>query len=97
MNEEDIQQFQNVIKIYVLSDEQFNEEDADIFREFAMDLVDGKDFCALILDFHVNGELFENLPLDLKVEDYQKILHAVNSEYDISYVNLDHLLYLSQD
>jgi len=44
MNEEDIQQFQNVIKIYVLSDEQLNEEDADIFREFAMDLVDGKDF-----------------------------------------------------
>ncbi|MEK4381079.1 hypothetical protein NSS70_04065 [Aeribacillus sp. FSL K6-2848] len=56
MNEEDIQQFQNVIKIYVLSDEQLNEEDADIFRGFAMDLVDGKDFCALILDFHVNGE-----------------------------------------
>jgi len=31
------------------------------------------------------------------VEDYQKILHVVNSEYDISYVNLDHLFYLSQD
>ena len=60
-----------------------------------MDLVDRKDFCALIVNFYVNVELFRNLPLDNEPEDYQKILNEVNSNYDIS--NLNKLLYLSQD
>jgi hypothetical protein len=57
-----------------LSDEKLNKEDQDIFKEFAMDLVDRKDFCALIVNFYVNVELFRNLPLDNEPEDYQKIL-----------------------
>ncbi|WP_335870312.1 hypothetical protein [Bacillus sp. 2205SS5-2] len=97
MNEEEIQEFNNVIKIYVLSDEKLSNENENIFREFAMDLVDSKDFCTLILDFRVNGGLFENLPLDLEPKDYQMILNEVNSTYDISNLNLANLLYLSQD
>lgn len=97
MDEEEILEFKNVIRIYVLSDEPLNDKDETVFREFAMDLVDCKDFCALLLDFHVNGELFDNLPLDLESEDYQKILNQVNSTYDISDLNLDNLKYLSQD
>lgn len=97
MKIEDIQEYQNFIKIDVLSDEKLNEEDQDIFREFAMNLVDSKDFCALALHFHINKELLENLPLDNEPEDYQSILNEINSKYDISNLNLDNLMYLSQD
>lgn len=97
MDIEEINEYKNVIKIYVLSDEELSEDNQTIFKEFAMDLVDCKDFCTLTLDFHINKKLFENLPLDNQPEDYQKILIAVKSEYDISHLNLNNLMFLSQD
>lgn len=97
MDKEDLDTYGNVIKIDVLSDENLNDEEQDIFREFAMDLVDCKDFCALVLNFHVNKELMENLPLDNEPEDYQKILEEVDSEYNILDLDTSKMLYLSQE
>lgn len=97
MDKEDIEEYRNVIKIDILSDEILNEDDQEVFKEFAMGLVDCKDFCALVLNVHVNKELFESLPLDNTPEDYQKILIEINSQYNISNLNLNNLLYLSQD
>lgn len=97
MDQEDIQAYKNVIKIDVLSDEKLNDEEQEIFKEFAMDLVDCKDFCALVLNYHVNKELLEDLPLVNEPEDYQKILEEVGSEYNILKLDTKKMLYLSQD
>lgn len=94
---EDIEEYRNLIKIDVLSDETLNEDDQEIFREFACGLVDRKDFCALKVNYTVNPELFEEFPLDLEVEDYEKMLNVINSGFDISNLSLSNLMYLSQD
>ncbi|WP_445491448.1 hypothetical protein [Niallia sp. 03133] len=97
MDEEDIEGYRNLIKIDILSDAKLTEEDQELYREFAYDLVDRKDFCALKINYTVDSELFKNLPLDLEVKDYQEVLKVINSKYDISNLNLDNLMYLSQD
>jgi len=97
MDEDELKEYKNVIKIYLFSDEELSEEDADIFREFAMDLVDEKDYCLYILELCVNEKFFLDAPLDLEVEDYQKMLKIVGSTYDISGLNLEKITYLSQE
>lgn len=97
MTDDELAAYKNVFKIYVLSDEELSEEDADVFREFAMDLVDEKDYCLHIAEWFVNEKFFFDAPLDLEVEDYQKMLEIVGSPYDISELNLEKLMYLSQE
>lgn len=97
MDSEEIEEIKNVIKIDILVDEESSQEDQDVFREFAYDLVDGKENGTLIIKYNVNPELFEELPLTLDIEDYKEILSAVKSEYDISKLNLNNLMYLSQE
>lgn len=97
MTEDELAEYKNVIKIYLFSDEELSEENADIFREFAMDLVDEKDYCLYILELYVNEKFFLDAPLDLEVEDYQKMLKIVGSRYDISGLNLEKSTYLSQE
>lgn len=97
MDKEDIEAYRNVIKVDMLSDEDLTEDEREIFQEFALDLVDRKDYCAVTMNHTVDGQLFEDLPLDLEVEDYQKILNVINSKYDISNLDLKKLIYLSQD
>lgn len=97
MDEDELEEFKNVIKVYILSDEELSEEDRSVFEEFAWDLVDLKDHCAYFLDSYVNEQFFLDAPLDLEVEDYQKMLQLVNSTYDISGLDLRKLMYLSQD
>lgn len=97
MTEEELATYKNVIKIYVLSDEELSEENADVFREFTMNLVDEKDYCSYIIEWFINEKFFFDTPLDLEVEDYQKMLEIVGSTYDISELNLEKLTYLSQE
>lgn len=97
MDEEELAEYKNLIKIYILSDEELTEEDRSIFEEFAMDLVDLKDGCLYILESYVDEQLFIETSLDLRVEDYQKILHLVHSSYDISKLDLRKTMYLSQE
>ncbi|RND00401.1 hypothetical protein EC501_05020 [Lysinibacillus halotolerans] len=97
MEEEELAEYKNLIKIYILSDEELAEEDRTIFEEFAMDLVDLKDGCLYILESYVHEQLFIETPLDLRVEDYQKMLHLVQSSYDISKLDLRKTMYLSQE
>lgn len=97
MDEEDLSGYINVIRISILSDEELEKEDRDIFKEFAMDLVDEKDYCLYILDSYVNVNFFLEAPLDLEAKDYQKMLELVDSNYDILNLNLNNLSYLSQD
>lgn len=97
MTEDELAAYKNVFKIYVLSDEELSEEDADVFREFAMNLVDEKDYCLYIAQWFINEKFFFDAPLDLEVEDYQKMLEIVGSKHDISGLNLEKLTYLSQE
>lgn len=97
MTEDELATYKNVIKIYVLSDEELSEENADVFREFAMNLVDEKDYCSYIIEWFINEKFFFDAPLDLEVGDYQKMLEIVGSTYDISELNLEKLTYLSQE
>ena len=68
MTEDELAEYKNVIKIYLFSDEELSEENADIFREFAMDLVDEKDYCLYILELYVNEKFFLDAPIDLKLK-----------------------------
>ncbi|MEK4713790.1 hypothetical protein [Sporosarcina sp. FSL K6-5500] len=86
-----------LIQVDILSDEKLSKEDASIFEEFACDLVDTKDFCTTIFNFKVDLNLFVELPLDEDIHAYRKILEAVDSKYDITHVELNNLMYLSQD
>ena len=97
MDEEDLSGYINVIRISILSDEELEQEDRDIFKEFAMDLVDEKDHCLYILDSYVNVNFFLEAPLDFEPKDYQKMLELVDSNYDVLNLNLNNLSYLSQD
>lgn len=97
MDEEDLSGYINVIRISILSDEELEQEDRDIFKEFAMDLVDEKDHCLYILDSYVNVNFFLEAPLDFEPKDYQKMLELVDSDYDVLNLNLNNLSYLSQD
>lgn len=97
MDVEDIETYRNVIKVDILSDESLNDDDKEIFREFALDLVDRKDFCAIKINYTIDEQLFEDFPLDLEMEDYKKMLMAINSDHDISGLDLDKLVYLSQE
>lgn len=97
MDEEELEEYKNLIKIYILSDEELSKDNKFVFEEFAMDLVDGKDYCSYILESYVNKQFFLDAPLDLEVKDYQKMLKLVNSTYDISGLNLKKLIYLSQE
>lgn len=97
MTQEDVAVYQNFIKVDILSDEKLSKEDAELFEEFACDLVDTKDFCATIFNYKVDLDLFKELPLDEDINTYKKILESVNSKYDVSYINLNNLVYLSQD
>lgn len=97
MDAEELDDYINVIRISILSDEELKQEDRDVFKEFAMDLVDEKDHCSYILDSYVNINFFLETPLDLEPKDYQKMLELVGSDYDILNLNLNNLSYLSQD
>jgi hypothetical protein len=97
MTEEDVGVYQNIIKVDILSDEKLSREDAQLFEEFACDLVDTKDFCTTIFNYKVDMDLFMELPLDDDINAYKKILESVNSKYDVSHINLNNLMYLSQD
>ena len=97
MTKEDVGIYKNIIKVDILSDEKLSKEDASIFEEFACDLVDTKDFCTTIFNFKVDPNLFEGLPLDEDIHSYSKILETVDSKYDITHVDLNNLMYLSQD
>lgn len=97
MDEEELAEYKNLIKIYILSDEELIEEDRSIIEEFAMDLVDLKDGCLYILESYVDEQLFIETPLDLRVKDYQKMLKLVHSTYDISKLDLRKTIYLSQE
>lgn len=67
MDKEELAEYKNLIKIYILSDEELIEEDRSIIEEFAMDLVDLKDGCLYILESYVDEQLFIETPLDLRV------------------------------
>lgn len=54
MTEEDVGVYKNIIKVDILSDEKLSREDAELFEEFANDLVDTKDFCATIFNYKVD-------------------------------------------
>jgi hypothetical protein len=97
MTEEDVGIYQNIIKVDILSDEKLSREDAQLIEEFANDLVDTKDFCATIFNYKVDMDLFIELPLVEDINAYKKILESVNSKYDVSHINLNKLMYLSQD
>ena len=97
MDEEELAEYKNLIKIYIFSDQELSKDNKFVFEEFAMDLVDEKDYCSYILESYVNEQFFLDAPLDLEVEDYQKMLKIVNSTYDISELNLKKLTYLSQE
>lgn len=97
MDSEEIEEIKNVIKVDILSDEELSEDDQDIFREFAYDLLDGKENGTMIIKYNVNPELFEHLPLTLELKDYQDILTEINSKYNITKMNLSNLMYLSQE
>jgi hypothetical protein len=97
MTEEDVGIYQNIIKVDILSDEKLSREDAQLIEEFANDLVDTKDFCATIFNYKVDMDLFMELPLVEDINAYKKILESVNSKYDVSHINLNKLMYLSQD
>lgn len=97
MTEEDVGVYKNIIKVDILSDEKLSREDAELIEEFANDLVDTKDFCATIFNYKVDMDLFMELPLVEDINAYKKILESVNSKYDVSHINLNNLMYLSQD
>lgn len=97
MDEDELEEYKNLIKIYILSDEELSKEDKSVFEEFAMDLVDEKVHCSYILESYINEQFFLDAPLDFEVEDYQKMLKLVNSTYDISGLDLKKLMYLSQE
>ncbi|GEL03509.1 hypothetical protein [Rummeliibacillus stabekisii] len=97
MDEDELEEYKNLIKIYILADEELSKDDKSIFEEFAMDLVDEKDYCAYILESYVDEQFFYVSQVDLEVEDYKKMLKIVNSSYDISNLDLKNLSYLSQE
>ncbi|RSD28637.1 hypothetical protein [Mesobacillus subterraneus] len=97
MTEEDIGVYQNIIKVDFLTDEELNKEDAVVFEEFANDLVDTKDFCATIFNYKVDKGIFLEMPTEEDIGFYQKMLILVNSQYELSSVNLKDLVFLSQD
>lgn len=97
MPSEEIEEIHNVIKVDILSDEALSEEDEDVFRSFAYDLLDGKENGTLIIKYRVNSALFERLPINLGVEDYKEILNAIDSTYDITTLHLRNLKHLSQE
>jgi hypothetical protein len=97
MTEEDVGVYQNIIKVDILSDEKLSREDAELFEEFACDLVNAKDFCTTIFNYKVDMDLFIELPLVEDNNAYKKILESVKSKYDVSHIKLNKLMYLSQD
>ena len=69
MDEDELEEYKNLIKVYILADEALSNDDKTIFEEFAMDLVDEKDYCAYILESYVDEQFFWDSPLDLDIED----------------------------
>ncbi|MEC2223584.1 MULTISPECIES: hypothetical protein [Heyndrickxia] len=100
MDEEDIDDVKNTIKIdIVLDGDDYSSEERGIFEEFAMDLVDGKPHCAYLCKTHVNEKFFYERPVDPGPADYQKLLELVESGFNISdhIFDHEHLMHLSQD
>ncbi|MFS0883415.1 hypothetical protein [Metabacillus niabensis] len=97
MVEDDLENYKNIIKVDIVSDESLLSEDKELIEFFSDGLVDTKDYCATLYSYKVDSSLFEELKLPEDVSFYQKLLLSIGSSYDVSNLHLDNLMYLSQD
>jgi hypothetical protein len=97
MTEEDIENYKNIIKVDIVSDESLLKEDIESIEFFSDGLIDEKDFCATYYNYKVDEPLFEELGLDEDVLFYRKLLLSIGSKYDVSSIDLTKLMFLSQD
>lgn len=97
MTEEDLDTYKNIIKVDIVSDEILLEEDKKFIEIFADGLIDCKDYCATFYNYKINAELFEQLGLTEDIPFYQQLLSLINSKYNISNLDFNKLMFLSQD
>lgn len=97
MDEDDLDNYKNIIKVDIISDETLSADNIKFVEAFAHGLVEMKDYCTTIYHYKVDEELFEQLGVTEDVVFYQKLLSSINSNYDISILDLNKLMYLSQD
>lgn len=97
MTEEDLEIYKNIIKVDIVSDDILLQEDKELIEIFADGLIDTKDYCATIYNYKVDRDLFEQLGLTEDIPFYQLLLKSIDSKYDITSLDFNKLMFLSQE
>lgn len=95
--EDELDDYKNIIKVDIISPKSLSDEDRTTFADFAHGLVEMKDYCTTMYKYTVNADLFETRDIQDNVNFYEKMLSLINSNFNISNVDLKNLMFLSQD
>lgn len=97
LDEEDINDIVNVLKIYLLTDEPLEKGDSIMLREFFGNLVDISSITNFIIQEYVQKDLYEHINDFWNVNTYQRMLDIVGSKYKIHTIDEKSWLNLSQE
>lgn len=97
LDDEDINVFVNVFRIYLLSDEPLEKEDSIILRQFFGELVDISSVTNYITQEFIQKDLYEHVDDSWDVKTYQRMLDIVGSKYKIQSIDEKNWLNLSQE
>lgn len=94
MDEEDINEILNVIRISFINDEPFTKEDSNTLREYFSEFVNNTNLTNFIIKEYIQEDLYDN---DDNIESFNKILQNVGSSYIIKEFDEKRWINLSQD
>lgn len=94
MDEKDINEILNVIRISLINDEAFTKEDSITLRTYFADFVNNTNLTNFIIKEYIQEDLYDN---DDNIESFNKILQNIGSSYFIEEFDEINWIYLSQD
>ncbi len=94
MDEKDINEILNVIRISLINDETFIKEDSITLREYFSVFVNNTNLTNFIIKEYIQEDLYDN---DDNIESFNKILQNIGSSYIIEEFDEINWIYLSQD
>lgn len=94
MDEEDVNEILNVIRISLINNEILNEEDSILLRSYFSDFVNNTNLTNFIIKEYIQEDLYEN---ENDIKSLNKILQNIGSNYIIEEFDERKWIYLSQD
>ncbi len=94
MDEKDINEILNVIRISLINDEAFTKGDSITLRTYFADFVNNTNLTNFIIKEYIQEDLYDN---DDNIESFNKILQNMGSSYIIEEFDEKKWIYLSQD